>query len=91
MPHPIERFVLTEHARETLRRRGLDGTDVARVLSAPEQRYAVREGRHLLQSGVIIAGREYLVRVFVDVDRVPAEVVTAYCTSKLAKYRRTQR
>jgi hypothetical protein len=30
--------------------------------------------------------RNYLPRVFVDVDRVPAEIVTAYRTSKLAKY-----
>jgi len=29
---------------------------------------------------------EYLVRVFVDIDRQPAEVVTAYRTSKIAKY-----
>jgi hypothetical protein len=27
-----------------------------------------------------------LVRVFVDVDRKPAEVVTAYRTSRIAKY-----
>ena len=36
-------------------------------------------------------GREYLVRVFVDVDRSPAEVVTAYKTSKILKYWRTNR
>jgi len=28
----------------------------------------------------------YLLRVFVDVDRVPPEVVTVYRTSKLPKY-----
>jgi hypothetical protein len=31
------------------------------------------------------------VRVFVDVDRAPPEVVTAYRTSKLAKYWRAER
>ena len=30
---------------------------------------------------------EYLLRVFVDVDRTPAEVVTVYRTSKIEKYR----
>jgi len=30
----------------------------------------------------------YLVRVFVDVDRKPANVVTVYRTSNIAKYRR---
>lgn len=28
----------------------------------------------------------YLLRVFVDIDRQPAEVVTAYRTSKVEKY-----
>jgi hypothetical protein len=31
-------------------------------------------------------GKVYLVRVFVDVDRQPAEVVTVYRTSKVSKY-----
>jgi hypothetical protein len=35
--------------------------------------------------------RVYLVRVFVDVDRDPPEVVTAYRTSKLPKYWRVER
>jgi len=32
------------------------------------------------------AGQEYLMRVFVDIDRDPAEVVTVYRTSKIGKY-----
>jgi hypothetical protein len=31
-------------------------------------------------------GRIFLLRVFVDVERRPAEVITAYRTSKVAKY-----
>ena len=34
--------------------------------------------------------QEYLVRVFVDIDREPAEVVTVYRTSKIGKYWRTE-
>ena len=34
-------------------------------------------------------GMIYLVRVFVDVDRIPAEVVTAYRTSKIEEYGRS--
>jgi hypothetical protein len=46
----------------------------------------------VLQSRLVDAdaGTEYLVRVFVDIDRRPAEVVTAYRTSKIAKYWREQ-
>lgn len=52
----------------------------------------VRLGRDLLQSRVAMGfpARVYLVRVFVDVDSQPARVVTAYRTSKIAKYWRTE-
>jgi len=36
------------------------------------------------------AGRTLLLRIFVDVERRPAEVVTAYRTSKVVKYWRRQ-
>ncbi len=63
------------------------------VLARPEQRESVRPGREVLQSRVSMGSpaRVYLVRVFVDVDREPPEVVTAYRTSKLAKYWRAER
>jgi len=53
------------------------------VLATPEQVSPVRPGRVVAQ-GLI---GSHLVRVFVDVDRTPAEVVTAYRTSKIEKYR----
>jgi hypothetical protein len=68
-------------------RRGLDGEVVRAVLTNPGQRLPVRPGRVILQSRIVdAAAREHLVRVFVDVDRWPAEVVTAYRTSRVAKY-----
>jgi hypothetical protein len=47
----------------------------------------VRRGRVVLQSRITLGApsREYLVRVFVDVDRRPADVITVYLTSKIAK------
>jgi hypothetical protein len=90
MPEPVVAFVLTPHATFELRRRGLDEAIVRRVLAAPEERKAVRAGRDVLQSRIEIAGERYLVRVFVDVDRSPAEVVTAYRTSKIDKYWRSE-
>jgi len=58
------------------------------ILSAPEQRMEVRPGRVVLQSKIASSSPEkaVLIRVFVDIDRKPAEVVTAYRTSKIAKY-----
>ena len=90
MPEPVVAFVLTPHATFELRRRGLDETIVRQVLAAPEQRDTVRLGRDVLQSQLEIEGKRYLVRVFVDVDRSPAEVVTVYRTSKIDKYWRSE-
>jgi hypothetical protein len=50
----------------------------------------VRLGRDVLQSRINVGGKTYLVRVFVDVDRLPAEVVTAYLTSQVGKYWETK-
>ena len=79
-------FVITPHAADEMRRRGIDASLVRKVLTAPEQRLAVRLGRVMLQSRFEIEGKWYLIRVFVDVDREPAEIVTAYRTSKIDKY-----
>jgi hypothetical protein len=87
---PIRDYVLTPHASSELLRRGLDEAMVHQVLAEPEQRIAVRPGREVVQSVFQLAGRHYLVLVFVDVDRNPAEVVTAYRTSKIDKYWRRQ-
>jgi uncharacterized protein YuzE len=44
---------------------------VRQVLADPEQRVAVRPGREVVHSKIELAGRRYLVRVFVDVDLSP--------------------
>ena len=86
MAASIEEYVVTPHAAFEMQRRGIGESVVAQVLAAPEQREAVRPGRDRLQSRMRIGGRVYLVRVFVDVDRNPAEGVTVYRTSKSSKY-----
>ena len=73
-----------------MRRRQIPLSLVNEVLAGPEQRLAVRPGRHVLQSTVAIGGKRYLVRVFVDVDRSPATVVTVYRTSNVTKYWRPE-
>jgi hypothetical protein len=65
---PILDFVLTPHANFELRRRGLDEAMVRQVLADPEQRIVVRPGREVVHTRFELAGRCYLVRVFVDVD-----------------------
>ena len=71
-----------------MKRRQITRAEVARVLSAPEQTRVVQPGRAVFQSRIEFGEpvRIYLVRVFVDVDRQPAEVVTVYRTGKVRKY-----
>lgn len=85
---PILDFVFTPHAEFEMIRRGLDEVIIRQVLAKPEQSLEVLKGRLVLQSRILMGepAREYLVRVVVDVDRQPAEVVTAYRTSKVSKY-----
>jgi hypothetical protein len=61
---------------------------IAEVLARPEQRQTVRTGRVVLQLRREIdrTKKMYLVRVIVDIDREPAEVVTVYRTSRIARY-----
>jgi Domain of unknown function (DUF4258) len=86
MAEPIDKYLVTSHAVFEMRRRGIEESVVRQVLAAPEQRHAVRLGRDVLQSKIAFAGKTYLLRLFVDIDRDPAEVVTVYRTSQIAKY-----
>jgi len=84
----ITEYRITDHARAEMCRRQISEEEVAGVLTAPEQRETVREGREVLQSHGKPGdpAKPCLLRVFVDTDRSPAVVVTVYRTSKIAKY-----
>jgi len=85
-PKPILEYILTEHARFELDRRDISITLLDQVLANPEQRQTARPGRDIFQLIIEENGKKYLIRIFVDIDRRPAEVVTGYKTSKLDKY-----
>ncbi|WP_072867285.1 DUF4258 domain-containing protein [Desulfofundulus thermosubterraneus] len=82
------KFIFSRHALLEMKRRQIDEAMVLRVLKAPEQEEYVRPGRKVFQSKIQLGEprKTYLLRVFVDVDRKPPEVVTVYKTSKLKKY-----
>jgi hypothetical protein len=85
---PLVEYRLTDHAQLEIKRRQISEAEVARVLAAPQQMEEVRPGRVVYQSRVEFGApsRIYLLRVFVDIDRRPPEVVTAYRTSQVEKY-----
>lgn len=79
----LSRAVFTAHALAQMAKRQVTAAEVSRVLATAERVVELRAGRVVAQG---MAGA-YLVRVFVDVDRDPPEVVTVYRTSKIEKYR----
>jgi hypothetical protein len=84
----LQNYTLTDHALLEMQRRGLTEADVATVLEAPGQSEEVRPGRCVFQSKLTFddSSNVYLLRVFVDIDRNPPEVVAVYRTSKVQKY-----
>jgi hypothetical protein len=89
---PIHDYILTDHVRQEMARRQITESDVATVLLKPGQVETVRPGRAVYQSKLTLGNPErlYLLRVFVDIDREPPEVVTAYRTRKVEKYWRAE-
>jgi len=88
----VQDYVVSEHALFEMRRRAVSETIDREVMVSPEQRIEIRPGRIILQSRVWRGepAKQYLLRVFVDIDRRPAEVVTVYPTSKIGKYWRAE-
>ena len=84
----ITTYRITDHAQREMVRRQIHASEVRRVLAVPEQTEGIRPGRMVYQARAAWGEppTTYLLRVFVDVDRQPAEVVTVYRTSKIAKY-----
>jgi hypothetical protein len=89
---PITEYRLTDHVRLEMGRRQITEEEIDRVLSAPGQAETLRPGRVVYQSRLELGEplKIYLIRVIVDIDRKPAEVVTVYRTSKIKKYWRKE-
>lgn len=84
----IKNYIITNHAYLEMKRRGITEKNISDVLLSPGQREEVRLGRCVYQSVLTFGDSDkiYLMRVFVDIDRTPAEVVTVYFTSNIKKY-----
>jgi Domain of unknown function (DUF4258) len=87
-PKSITTYRMTDHARLEMTRRQISEAEVESVLAAPEQTACVRAWRAVYQSQIEVGepSKTYLLRVVVDVDRQPSEVVTVYRSSKVQKY-----
>ena len=85
------KFRITRHAEEEITRRGIPREFVDAVLKAPEEIIPGTGGKEVYQSQKVFeSGKVFLLRVVVDGRAEPPTVVTAYRTSKVDKYRRSQ-
>ena len=67
--------------------RGVPEEIIFEVLENPDNIYSENEGQLIYQKVVLFDGlKQYLVRVFVNSDKIPNLVKTVYRTSKLSKY-----
>jgi hypothetical protein len=84
----ITQFALTEHALFEMKRREINDDEIALTLAEPGQTEIVRPERAIYQRVFQLGDPPvpYLLRVVVDIDRRPPDVVTVYRTSKIAKY-----
>jgi hypothetical protein len=85
---PVRSYRITTHALQEMARRNINEEEVANVLANPEQAEMIRAGRSVYQARISQGEppKEYLLRVFVDIDDTPPSVVTVYRTSKIRKY-----
>lgn len=82
----FEAAALSSHAATEIARRGLPAAEVQKAIVNPAQVVPIRAGRVALHHRYFEGGREYLLRIFVDIDRDPPVIVTLYRTSKIEKY-----
>lgn len=75
----------SKHAIEKLRKRKIPQDLVLNVIENPDE-IIDTDIPKVYQSLVEIDSKEFLLRVFVNTDKLPNLIVTAYLTSKIEKY-----
>lgn len=79
---------ISDHAREQMAERGISEGMVLSIIAASQQTIPLDTDKVVYQSLQYFEeeAKEYLVRVFVNIIKVPNLVITVYRTSKVEKY-----
>jgi hypothetical protein len=80
------KYVLSKHAHEQIRMRNISEDIIMEILLHPDSMYRESSDLLVIQKVVKERNKPYLYRVFVNTEKHPNLVVTAYKTSKLFKY-----
>jgi Domain of unknown function (DUF4258) len=83
----MDNVILSKHAKEQMETRGISEVQVWEVVQNPEQSIKHDDEKIILQSRVTLdEGKNYLIRVFINVMKEPNLIITVYKTSKIKKY-----
>ena len=80
-------FQLSKHALEQIQIRGISQDEVFEVLANPDKIEIEEEGQVVYQKIILSdGGNHFLIRVFVNSNKIPNLIKTVYRTSKFSKY-----
>jgi hypoxanthine phosphoribosyltransferase len=84
----MDKIIFSKHAKEQMLRRGITREIVMLVISHPEETLANEEDVTvtIYQSLIKEDNQRFLLRVFINKDKFPHEIITLYKTSKIEKY-----
>ena len=77
-------YKISDHCLEQIKQRGISREDIHRVLTKPDMIIKQDEEINVYQS--LSFDKQFVLRIFVNINRKPFLVVTAYKTSKISKY-----
>ena len=87
----MDNVILSRHAKEQMEVRGISEEQVWEVVQNPEQIIKHDDEKIILQSRVTLDdGKNYLIRVFINVIKEPNLIITVYKTGKIKKYWRNE-
>lgn len=81
----MEEIEFSKHALEQMVIREIP-VDIAKAIINKPQQVIKESGKKVYQSIITFEEGEYLVRLVVNIEKVPNLVITAYKTSKIDKY-----
>ena len=80
----LSEFQLSKHAIEQMHLRGISQAEIESVLKNPKQIIHDNDLHKTIYQGII--AQQFLLRIFIAIDKNPKLIITLYKTSKISKY-----
>jgi hypothetical protein len=84
----MAKFRISKHAREQMEERDISEETVNEIMENPDQTIPEDEDKLIYQSIKEFKSdqKSYLVRIFINIVKIPWLIITIYKTSKIKKY-----